>query len=57
MRFETPRGVPFEIPDEWWTFAEMDAFARTGEYCLYRASTKHLKSTHPSSSRLTGMRW
>ena len=27
MRFETSGGVPFEIPDDWWAFAEMDTFS------------------------------
>ena len=31
MRFETPtEQVAFEIPDEWWQFAEMDAFSSKG---------------------------
>jgi hypothetical protein len=31
MRFSTPRNdVEFEIPDEWWTFAEMNAFSTDG---------------------------
>jgi hypothetical protein len=28
MHFQTPLGdIAFEIPDEWWQFAEMGAFA------------------------------
>jgi hypothetical protein len=31
MRFETPAGlVTFEIPDDWWSFAEMDNFSTKG---------------------------
>ena len=31
MQFHTPRGDRvFEIPDEWWQFAEMDRFSRNG---------------------------
>lgn len=31
MHFQTPRGErTFEIPDEWWQFAEMDGFSRNG---------------------------
>jgi hypothetical protein len=26
MKFLTPRGVSFEIPDDWWHFAEMESF-------------------------------
>jgi hypothetical protein len=35
MHFATPDAtVAFEIPDEWWTFAEMDGFS-DGEYYPY----------------------
>jgi hypothetical protein len=31
MKFNTPTpGIPFEIPDEWWGFAEMEAFKLDG---------------------------
>ena len=31
MQFQTPRGERvFEIPDEWWQFAEMDRFSLNG---------------------------
>jgi hypothetical protein len=31
MQFHTPRGDRvFEIPDEWWQFAEMDRLSRNG---------------------------
>jgi hypothetical protein len=31
MRFETPAGqVAFEIPDDWWSFTEMDNFSLEG---------------------------
>ena len=31
MQFTTPRGeLPFEIPDEWWAFAEMSRFTLNG---------------------------
>lgn len=38
MRFETPGGeVAFEIPDEWWRFAEMDTFSsKGGRFYRYR---------------------
>jgi hypothetical protein len=38
MHFETPGGeVAFEIPDEWWHFAEMDTFtSRGGRFYPYR---------------------
>jgi hypothetical protein len=37
MRFETRGGVPFEIPDDWWSFAEMDSFsAKGGGFYPYR---------------------
>jgi hypothetical protein len=38
MRFETPtEQVAFEIPDEWWQFAEMDAFSsKGGRFYPYR---------------------
>jgi hypothetical protein len=26
MKFKTPGGVGFEIPDDWWHFAEMERF-------------------------------
>jgi hypothetical protein len=35
MRFSTPTNIPFEIPDDWWTFTEMDKFVRTTDYYLY----------------------
>ena len=27
MRFKTPSGIDFEIPDDWWNFAEMSDFS------------------------------
>lgn len=27
MQFTTPDGTAFEIPDDWWRFADMDGFA------------------------------
>lgn len=31
MKFRTPvDAIEFEIPDEWWTFAEMGAFSPNG---------------------------
>jgi len=38
MHFETPtEQVAFEIPDEWWQFAEMDAFSsKGGRFYPYR---------------------
>lgn len=27
MKFKTPSGVEFEIPDDWWNFAEMNDFS------------------------------
>jgi|tagenome__1003787_1003787.scaffolds.fasta_scaffold20963876_4 hypothetical protein len=31
MEFKTPDGiVSFEIPDQWWSFAEMSSFSPTG---------------------------
>jgi hypothetical protein len=40
MRFENSvAGVPFEIPDDWWSFAEMDSFSpRGGGFYPYRQS-------------------
>jgi len=33
MHFETPGGdVAFDIPDEWWRFAEMDTFTLRGRF-------------------------
>lgn len=32
MRFTTPGGQPFEIPDEWWACADMDEFATENSY-------------------------
>lgn len=38
MRFETRGGVPFEIPDEWWQFPEMDTFTlRGGRFYPYQS--------------------
>jgi hypothetical protein len=34
MRFETRGGLSFEIPDEWWQFAEMDTFTLRGGQVL-----------------------
>lgn len=37
MRFGTRGGVPFEIPDDWWSFAEMGSFsAKGGGFYPYR---------------------
>ena len=27
MKFKTPSGIDFEIPDDWWNFAEMNDFS------------------------------
>jgi len=27
MKFKTPSGIDFEIPDDWWSFAEMNDFS------------------------------
>jgi hypothetical protein len=36
MHFETPGGdVAFDIPDEWWRFAEMDTFTLRGRFYPY----------------------
>ena len=35
MKFITPRGdVTFEIPDEWWEFAELPNFERVTEFYI-----------------------
>ena len=42
MHFQTPKGeIAFDIPDEWWHFAEMDAFTLRGRFYPYRASASH----------------
>jgi hypothetical protein len=28
MKFRTPAGMSFEIPDEWWACADMDKFSK-----------------------------
>jgi hypothetical protein len=33
MGIMTPDGRQFEIPDDWWAFAEMHAFASEGRRC------------------------
>jgi hypothetical protein len=36
MQFKTPGGeVTFDIPDEWWQFAEMDTFRLLGRFYPY----------------------
>jgi hypothetical protein len=41
MKFKTsPTGFDFEIPDEWWTFAEMRKFDRVGEFYCYSEPRK-----------------
>jgi hypothetical protein len=42
MRFETPNGqVAFEIPDDWWSFAEMDSFStKGGRFYAYPPDTQ-----------------
>lgn len=42
MRFRTPRGdSAFEIPDDWWRFAEMDGFSPApGGFYPYRAKAE-----------------
>jgi hypothetical protein len=56
MRFRTsPIAVEFDIPDEWWTFAEMDRFDRgVGRFYYYggqpdtdRAQVVDLASVEP----------
>jgi hypothetical protein len=34
MDFVTPDGCRFQIPDDWWAFAEMDAFSVNGARCF-----------------------
>lgn len=34
MLFHTHDGIPFDIPDEWWAFAEMDTFRRSSARCF-----------------------
>jgi hypothetical protein len=39
MRFETLAGVSFEIPDDWWSFTEMDSFSpKGGRFYPYQRS-------------------
>jgi hypothetical protein len=36
MIFETPAGgVKFDIPNDWWAFAEMEKFNRVGQFYYY----------------------
>jgi hypothetical protein len=36
MKFQTPGGVPFEVPDDWWQFTEMKDFhPSAGSYYPY----------------------
>ena len=35
MRFSAPPDVQFEIPDEWWAFADMDKFSPRTDYYIY----------------------
>jgi hypothetical protein len=30
MIFQTPTGIAFDIPDDWWAFAEMEKFSGIG---------------------------
>ncbi|GHE05551.1 hypothetical protein GCM10008024_36850 [Allgaiera indica] len=34
MQFQTPSGKPFEIPDDWWVFSEMQTWNRSGRRCF-----------------------
>ena len=37
MHFKTPAGgVAFDIPDEWWRFADMDTFTLRGRFYPYQ---------------------
>jgi hypothetical protein len=36
MKFKTsPTGVAFDIPDDWWAFAEMEKFSGIGGGCYF----------------------
>jgi hypothetical protein len=35
VRFQTPGGQDFEIPDEWWQFVELDNWSRVGDFYPY----------------------
>ena len=35
MQFSAPSGIQFEIPDEWWTCADMDKFTRKTNFYIY----------------------
>src|SRR5271169_6739461 len=44
MHFETPtEQVAFEIPDEWWQFAEMDAFSSKGAGFIHTDRSEMLR--------------
>lgn len=43
MRFERPNGIPFEIQDEWWVFAEMDCFTRNGDAYPHASGCKEVQ--------------
>lgn len=43
MIFRTPGGVAFEIPDEWWTFAEMPGFKPGRDYYPYDPKAKDVQ--------------
>ena len=34
MQFKTPGGESFEIPTDWWLFADMQTFSRDGARCF-----------------------
>lgn len=43
MIFHTPNGVTFEIPDEWWEFADMPSFKPRTNFYLYPLNTKDVQ--------------
>jgi hypothetical protein len=51
MRFMTsPMGVEFDIPDEWWAFAEMQRFERGIGQFYYHGG-------YPDSERCRSWTW
>jgi hypothetical protein len=40
MIFQTPGGLPFDVPDEWWSFTDMADFKPPSKYYPY----SHCKS-------------
>jgi hypothetical protein len=35
MTFHTPSGAAFDIPEDWWAFADMPDFKPASDYCPY----------------------